>query len=116
MTDANEILQRIVNATYSHIDGRDLLAELHPRRTLDIKRRVDAKETWFEGDWLSTLYKEILAAKAHLNSNLHRTRNVQESSRLRAATQEGSARPETRSAEGGSVAPDTGPAIERGKL
>ena len=46
----------IVLATHSHIDGRDLLAELHPRKTLDIKRRRDGVETWFEGDWLSTLF------------------------------------------------------------
>ncbi len=46
----------MVSATYSHIDGRDLLNELHPRRTLDIKRRVDARETWFEGDWLSNVW------------------------------------------------------------
>lgn len=39
----------------SHVDGRDLLDELHPRKTLDIKRRVDGVETWFEGDWLSNV-------------------------------------------------------------
>jgi hypothetical protein len=57
---ADERLRRyasMVRATFSHIDGRDLLAELHPRRSLDIKRRVDAKETWFEGDWLSNLMR-----------------------------------------------------------
>jgi hypothetical protein len=43
--------------TFSHIDGRDLLKELHPRNTLDIKRRVDAVETWFEADWLSGLMR-----------------------------------------------------------
>jgi hypothetical protein len=42
-------------ATFSHVDGRDLLAELHPRNTLDIKRRADANDTWFEGDWLTKL-------------------------------------------------------------
>jgi hypothetical protein len=42
-------------ATFSHVDGRDLLAELHPRSELDIKRRVDGRDTWFEGDWLSNL-------------------------------------------------------------
>jgi hypothetical protein len=42
-------------ATFSHVDGRDLLAELHPRKELDIKRRVDGHETWYEGDWLSNL-------------------------------------------------------------
>jgi len=80
MSDATEILQRIIAATYSHIDGRDLLAELHPRKTLDIKRRVDGRETWHEGDWLSTLYNEIKMARAHLNSDLFRTR--QPSSRV----------------------------------
>lgn len=45
----------MVAATFSHVDGRDLLAELHPRHELDIKRRVDGRETWFEGDWLSNV-------------------------------------------------------------
>lgn len=44
--------------TFSHVDGRDLLHELHPRHELDIKRRVDARDTWFEGDWLSSLWEE----------------------------------------------------------
>ncbi len=47
----------MVKATFSHIDGRDLLAELHPRNTLDIKRRVDGVERWFEADWLSNLWR-----------------------------------------------------------
>lgn len=47
----------MVKATFSHIDGRDLLKELHPRKMLDIKRRVDGVETWFEGDWLSNLWR-----------------------------------------------------------
>ena len=37
----------MVGATFSHVNGRDLLAELHPRKQLDIKRRVDGVETWF---------------------------------------------------------------------
>jgi hypothetical protein len=45
----------MVRATFSHIDSRDLLQQLHPRRLLDIKRRVDGVETWFEGDWLTSL-------------------------------------------------------------
>ena len=45
----------MINATFSHVNGRDLLAELHPRHEIDIKRRVDGRETWFEGDWLSNL-------------------------------------------------------------
>lgn len=48
----------MARATFSHVDGRDLLDELHPRKQLDIKRRVDARETWFEGDWLSGLRDE----------------------------------------------------------
>jgi uncharacterized protein YqgV (UPF0045/DUF77 family) len=62
------LLQRIVDATHSHIDGRDLLAEIHPRKTLDIKRRVDGVETWFEGDWLSTVWDAVKEAKAFLYS------------------------------------------------
>lgn len=65
---AENILRLIVAATHSHIDGRDLLAELHPRKTLDIKRRVDAQETWFEGDWLSGLWRAVKEAKAYLYS------------------------------------------------
>lgn len=45
----------MVRGTFSHVNGRDLLRELHPRNTLDIKRRVDGRETWFEADWLSDL-------------------------------------------------------------
>lgn len=47
--------REMVISTFSHIDGQDLLARMHPRRMLDIKRRVDGVETWFEGDWLTTL-------------------------------------------------------------
>lgn len=47
----------MTRATFSHVDGRDLLAELHPRKQLDIKRRVDAIDTWFEADWLSDLMR-----------------------------------------------------------
>lgn len=61
-------LERIVAATHSHLDGRDLLAELHPRKTLDIKRRVDGVETWFEGDWLSVVWDAVKEAKALLYS------------------------------------------------
>ena len=48
-------LREIDKATISHVDGRDLLDELHPRNMLDIRRRIDGVETWFEGDWLSNL-------------------------------------------------------------
>ena len=44
-------------ATFSHLDGTDKLAELHPRRMLDIKRRIDGVDTWFDGYWLTNLMK-----------------------------------------------------------
>jgi hypothetical protein len=47
----------MVRTTFSHMDGRDLLDELHGEE-LEIKRRVDGFETWFEGDWLSNLRDE----------------------------------------------------------
>jgi hypothetical protein len=59
-------LLAILAMTKSHIDGRDLLAELHPRKELDIKRRVDGRETWFEGDWLSNLWDATRAAEMML--------------------------------------------------
>lgn len=51
---------------FSHVDGRDLFAQMHPRNMLDIKRRVDARETWFEGDWLTDLWGAIKNARAAL--------------------------------------------------
>jgi hypothetical protein len=60
LSDADKIkrFDAMAKATFSHVDGRDLLRELHPRRQLDIKRRVDGRETWFEGDWLSNVWDE----------------------------------------------------------
>lgn len=57
-----QTFDKMVAAMFSHIDGRDLLKELHPRRMIDIKRRVDGVDTWFEGDWLSNL----MLARDHL--------------------------------------------------
>jgi len=62
-----EALKVVIQATHSHVDGRDLLAELHPRYMLDIKRRRDGVETWFEGDWLSNLWTAIKFARSALN-------------------------------------------------
>lgn len=62
-------LLAILAMTKSHVDGRDLLAELHPRKTLDIKRRVDGVETWFEGDWLSSLRDATAAATIMLGAD-----------------------------------------------
>ena len=61
-----EALRGMDDATISHVDGRDLLDELHPRHTLDIKRRVDGIETWYEGDWLSRLRDARNIARAAL--------------------------------------------------
>ena len=61
-----EALRDMDKATISHVDGRDLLDELHPRHTLDIKRRIDGIETWYEGDWLSRLKDARDAARAAL--------------------------------------------------
>ena len=68
LLDCVEALEKIIASTHSHVSGRDLLAELHPRNTLDIKRRVDARETWFEGDWLSNVWTETKAARAALEA------------------------------------------------
>ena len=61
-----DALRAIDKQCFSHVDGRDLFAQMHPRNTLDIKRRVDARETWFEGDWLTDLWTAIKAARAAL--------------------------------------------------
>lgn len=71
---ALEAMENIDKATFSHVDGRDLFAQMHPRNMLDIKRRIDARETWFEGDWLTDLWREIKVAReaiAALRSALH---------------------------------------------
>lgn len=59
-----DALRAIDKQCFSHVDGRDLFAQMHPRNTLDIKRRVDARETWFDGDWLTDLWTAIKAARA----------------------------------------------------
>lgn len=61
-----EALECVIASTHSHLDGRDLLAEMHPRKTLDVKRRVDGRETWFQGDWLSELWAAVKGARAAL--------------------------------------------------
>lgn len=48
-------LEAVYAATTSHVDGHDLLDELHPRSQLDIRRRVDGRVTWHQADWLSDL-------------------------------------------------------------
>jgi hypothetical protein len=85
---AEALLRVIVATTHSHIDGRDLLAELHPRKTLDIKRRVDGVETWFEGDWLSNLKDQIDRAKAFLFSAAVADQHQRSASAMSAGTAE----------------------------
>jgi len=53
--DVIEAINKVIGLSYSHVDGRDLFAELKPRKTLDIKKRKDGIETWHEGDWLTDL-------------------------------------------------------------
>lgn len=45
----------IIKRSHSHVDGRFLFDELKGRKTLDIKKRKDGVETWYEGDWLTDL-------------------------------------------------------------
>jgi len=69
LKELEDALNAVTKATRSHIDGRDLLDELHPRYTLDIKRRRDGVETWYQGDWLSNLreaMKLVRKALTHL--------------------------------------------------
>lgn len=63
LREALDALKAIDDAVHSHIDGRDLLEELHPRHHLDIKRRVDGRETWHEADWMSGLRLAIQRAR-----------------------------------------------------
>lgn len=56
-------LDGILATFKSHVDGRDLLDELHPRKTIDIKVRVDARERWHEGDWLSNTRDAVMIAR-----------------------------------------------------
>lgn len=59
-------LEDLLATFKSHVDGRDLLDELHPRKTIDIKVRVDARERWHEGDWLSNVRDAVRPARIAL--------------------------------------------------
>ena len=50
-------LEAMTKATYSHVDGRDLLHELQPNGAhhIDIKVRINGQDRWYEGDWLKLL-------------------------------------------------------------
>lgn len=64
------LINEVVRRSYSHVDGRDLFADLKPRKTLDIKKRRDGVETWYEGDWLNDLGDAIRNLERH-TSLLH---------------------------------------------
>lgn len=50
-------LKALCEATYSHVDGRDLLYELRPNSShmINIHVRRDGQWHVYEGDWLKTL-------------------------------------------------------------
>lgn len=60
-----EAVLNVIEKSHSHIDGRFLFDDINPRRTLDIKRRLDGVETWHEGDWLTDLRLAILELMKH---------------------------------------------------
>jgi hypothetical protein len=51
--------QAMIEATRSHVDGRDLLAELQPLHWHFCNIRVRINGAWkeYEGDWLKRLFK-----------------------------------------------------------
>ncbi len=54
---AREEADRMKAATYSHVDGRDLLHELQPNGAhhIDILVRINGQDRRYEGDWLKRL-------------------------------------------------------------
>lgn len=47
----------VIEAHYSHVDGRNLPASLHPDtwHMCDIKVRRNGRDEYFEGDWLKNV-------------------------------------------------------------
>lgn len=62
--------QWLENAFVSHIDGRDLLAELRPLQWhhCDIDVRIDGQNRRYEGDWLKGVLKARHRMRALLAS------------------------------------------------
>lgn len=65
--------EAMIAATISHVDGRDLLAELKPMywHFCNIKVRINGQWKEYEGDWLKRLYQareQINAAQAAQNA------------------------------------------------
>jgi hypothetical protein len=54
-------VREIIESTYSHVDGRDLLAELNLNQAhfVNIMVRIDGRFKEYEGDWL----KRLMAAR-----------------------------------------------------
>lgn len=59
MTICAMSVNSIIAATYSRVDGRDLLAELKLNKAhfVDIHVRIDGQWKVYEGDWLKRLMK-----------------------------------------------------------
>jgi hypothetical protein len=64
-------LRDILQTVKSHVDGRDLLDELRPYHTIDIKVRCDGQERWHEGDWLSNLSRAVQEARKTVGPQTH---------------------------------------------
>lgn len=61
-----EALRKINKATISHVNGADLLDDLHPRDEINIVVRIDGENVWHEGDWLSYLRDAVIEARSAL--------------------------------------------------
>lgn len=57
LEEARKDAQAMKAATYSHVDGRDLLHELQPNgaHCIDILVRINGQDRRYEGDWLKKL-------------------------------------------------------------
>lgn len=57
LEEARKDAQAMKAATYSHVDGRDLLHELQPNGAhhIDILVRINGQDRRYQGDWLKTL-------------------------------------------------------------
>lgn len=62
----------VIEAHYSHVDGRNLPASLHPDtwHMCDIKVRRNGRDEYFEGDWLKNVAKELAVLEAACKEGL----------------------------------------------
>ena len=87
MSKLADEMRAMIASTFSHVDGRDLLAELKPNHWhyCDIRVRINGQWEEFEGDWLKRLMKardEAMLAAAPSEPS----RDAAGSSRHRAGT------------------------------